>query len=123
MKLIPSTLFVPMLCTVFTLGLAPAAAQTVGTMTPVPAAAPAKPETKPETGPEAKPAGKLAKTDEFPTITAAAAHCPDSTVVWSSLAKSHSFHTSASRYFGKTRHGAYVCEGDALAAGFHQAKS
>ncbi len=73
--------------------------------------------------PAAKPAGKLSKADEFSTTAAATTHCPSGVVVWSTLSKSHSFHTSGSRYFGKTRHGAYVCEGDALAAGFHQAKS
>ncbi len=118
MKIIPSTLFVPMLCMVLTLGMAPSAAQTTGgTMTPLPEAAtvPAKPA--------ARPAGELSKSDEFSTTTAAAEHCPGGAVVWSSLNKSHSFHTNGSRYFGKTKHGAYVCEGDALAAGFHPAKN
>ena len=48
---------------------------------------------------------------------------PKQQVVWSDSSKGHSFHPSTSRYFGKTKHGAYVCESDALAAGFHQAKS
>ena len=122
MKIIPATLFVPMLCFVFTLGMAPSAAQTVsGTMTPVPEGATAQ---APATAaPAAKPAGKLSKADEFSTTAAAAGHCASGVVVWSTLAKSRSFHTSGSRYFGKTKHGAYMCEGDALAAGFHQAKS
>jgi hypothetical protein len=68
-------------------------------------------------------AGGLAKTAEFKTPAAAAAHCPGDVVVWSTLAKSKTFHLVASRYYGKTRHGAYVCEKDALAAGFHPAKS
>jgi hypothetical protein len=76
----------------------------------------------PATAP-AKPAAALSKTVEFSTLAAASAHCPNSTVVWSTLSKSHSFHDSGSRYFGKTKHGAYVCKDDALAAGFHQAKS
>jgi hypothetical protein len=74
--------------------------------------------------PAVKPAtGKLPKTDEFSTTTAAAAHCPKDTVVWSALTKSKSFHVAGSRYFGKTKHGAYVCKGEALSYGFHQAKS
>lgn len=105
----------------FALGSAPAAAQTstapppptqnTGVITPTPKIS------------TTKPAAPLPKTEEFGTIAAAAAHCPNSTIVWSSLNRSHSFHTSASRYFGKTKHGAYVCESNALAAGFHQAKS
>ena len=100
-----------------TLGMAPAMAQTTtGTMTPAPVVSSTSPA-------PAKTGVPLSRSLEFTTTTAAAAHCPADTVVWSSLSKSHSFHTSASRYFGKTKHGAYVCKGDALAAGFHQAKS
>ena len=61
--------------------------------------------------------------EKFPTAAAAAAHCPGDVVVWSSFSKSKAFHLAASRYYGKTKHGAYVCEKDALAAGFHAAKS
>lgn len=88
-----------------------APAQTAGSIVPVPAPAPAK------------PVASLSKSVEFATVTEATAHCPDGQVVWSSLNKSHSFHISGSRYYGKTKHGAYVCKSDALAAGFHQAKS
>jgi len=68
-------------------------------------------------------AASLAKTEEFKTAPEAAAHCPGDVVVWSTLSKSKAFHLAASRYYGKTKHGAYVCEKDALAAGFHAAKS
>jgi hypothetical protein len=102
-----------------TLGMTPAMAQTTtGTMAPVQAASSAMAAAAPE-----KTGVPLPKSLEFTTTTAAAAHCPSDTVVWSTLSKSHSFHASGSRYFGKTKHGAYVCKGDALAAGFHQAKS
>lgn len=115
-------------CTkLFTLGLActlsltPAAAQTAtGAALPMPASGNIVPAA---TSPGAKPGASLSKSDEFSTVAAATAHCPNSEVVWSSLNKSHSFHTSSSRYYGKTKHGAYVCKSDALAAGFHQAKS
>jgi hypothetical protein len=103
-----------------TLSITPAAAQTsTGTMIPV---ADTGSMTKPA-APSAKTIASLPKSAEFTTTSAAAAHCPNSEVVWSSLGKSHSFHASGSRYFGKTRHGTYVCKDDALAAGFHQAKS
>jgi hypothetical protein len=118
MKIIPFTkLFA--LGFACTLSITPAAAQTAtGTMTPVS-----------DTGSIAMPAAtaktatSLPRSSEFTTTADAAAHCPHSEVVWSSLGKSHSFHPSSSRYFGKTKHGAYVCKDDALAAGFHQAKS
>jgi hypothetical protein len=71
----------------------------------------------------ATPSTRLAKSLEFKTTTAAQAHCPGDLVVWSTLSKSKAYHLAASRYYGKTKHGAYVCEKDANAAGFHQAKS
>jgi hypothetical protein len=122
LKIIPFTRFIPALGFACALGLAPAVAQTAaGTLVPVADAAAAAPDAV--AGHAAKSATRLPKSDEFTTVTAAAAHCPGGTVVWSSLSKGHSFHTSSSRYFGKTKHGAYVCEGDALASGFHQSKS
>ncbi len=66
--------------------------------------------------------GKIPAGEQFKTAAAAAAHCPGDVVVWSTLSKSGSYHLSGSRYYGKTKHGAYVCEKDAKAAGFHQSK-
>ena len=104
-----------MLGVVCSLGMAPAVAQTTqGSMVPVSTASNgAKP---------ARHVDKLPKSEEF-TSLAAAAHCPHSTVVWSSLSRAHCFHLSGSRWYGKTKHGAYVCKDDAVAAGFHQSKS
>jgi hypothetical protein len=119
MKIIHAARFIPVLCA---LGTAPAMAQAAtGTLEAVPDTPAAA--TAAATAHISKSATKLPKTAEFTTVAAAAEHCPNSTVVWSSLSKGHSFHSSSSRYFGKTKHGAYVCESDALAAGFHQAKS
>jgi hypothetical protein len=82
------------------------------------------------TPPASKPAattppghvGKIPLADRFKSASAAAAHCPGDVVVWSTLSKSGTYHLSGSRYYGKTKHGAYVCEKDAKAAGFHQSK-
>lgn len=116
MNIIHATKNIFALALAWNLSVAPATAQpATGTMVPVASTSPA-----PATS---KPAGKLSGADEFSTASAAAAHCPNSVVVWSSLSKSHNFHLSSSRWFGKTKHGAYVCQSDALAAGFHQAKS
>ncbi len=98
---------------VLALCAAPAAGQTSGTMQPV--ATTATPAAKPQSG-------RLPKADEFSTQASAAAHCPNDTVVWSALSKSKSFHLSGSRYFGTTKHGAYVCKGDALEFGYHASK-
>ncbi len=67
--------------------------------------------------------GKLPLSDRFKTVADANAHCPDSAVVWSTLAKAKVFHLSGSRWYGKTKHGAYICKSDALAYGFRPAKN
>ena len=66
---------------------------------------------------------RLPSDETFKTAAAATAHCPSDTVVWSTLSKSKSYHTASSKYYGKTKHGAYVCQKDATAAGFHAAKT
>ena len=87
-----------------------------GAMSPMSSMAPAAP-----VAPAAKAmAGKLAS---FKTLGAATAHCPGDAVVWSTLSKSKSFHLAGSKYYGKTKHGAFVCKSEALAAGFHAAKN
>jgi hypothetical protein len=68
-------------------------------------------------------AAKLPNNQKFTSVTAAQASCPADTIVWSSFTSTKSFHTSKSKYYGKTKHGAYLCEKTALAAGFHQAKT
>jgi hypothetical protein len=65
---------------------------------------------------------KLTSSEEFSTTGAAAQHCPGDKVTWSTLSKSKVFHLPGSKYYGKTKHGAYVCEKDALAAGYHPSK-
>ena len=67
-------------------------------------------------------AGGLPASDRFSTPAAAAQHCPNDTVVWSTLSHAKVFHLSGSKYYGKTRHGAYICEKEAEAAGYHAAK-
>jgi hypothetical protein len=69
----------------------------------------------------AKP-GKVPVSDKFTSVAAAAEHCPSDTVVWSSFSSSHVYHLAASKYYGKTKHGAYICEKDAVAFGYHASK-
>ena len=50
--------------------------------------------------------------------------CPGDTVVWvNTKGKSHTYHYSGSRWYGTTKQGAYMCEADAGAAGYHASKS
>lgn len=52
----------------------------------------------------------------FDTEQAAQKHCPHDTVVWLNTA-SGIYHLKGQRWYGRTRHGAYVCEKEADAAG------
>ncbi len=52
----------------------------------------------------------------FSTEAEAQAHCPHDTVVWLNTA-SGIYHLKGERWYGKTKHGAYVCKKDADAAG------
>ena len=66
---------------------------------------------------------RLPKADLFKTAADATAHCPGGTVVWTAGGKSKSFHLASSKYYGKTKHGAYACQADATSFGYHAAKN
>jgi hypothetical protein len=57
--------------------------------------------------------------DQFSTEVTAKAHCPTDTVVWANLGGSKAYHVSGDKYFGKTKHGAYMCKKDAEQTGYH----
>ena len=66
-------------------------------------------------------AHKTAPLTGYKTIGAAQGACKGDTVVWHATG-SKVFHTSTSKYFGKTKRGAYVCEKAAMAKGLHLGK-
>ena len=66
-------------------------------------------------GTTALPAGGYAVESE------AKAHCPTDTVVWANTS-SKAYHMSGTKYYGKTKHGAYMCLKDADTAGYHGSK-
>jgi hypothetical protein len=105
------------------LGFAPLAmAQSAGAPTTTAPAAPASAPTSKMAPVPAKPAGaKLSSAEKFTTVASATSHCGDDTVVWASTS-SKALHLSTSKYFGKSKHGAYVCEKQAVAAGYHVSK-
>ena len=110
---------------------APAAA------TPAPAAAPAAapvaapaPATTPAAAAPATPKPKKTEAaapaaaegaGQFAAEAEATAHCPSDTVVWLNT-KSHKYHYAGHKSYGTTKQGAYMCEGDADAAGDIAAK-
>ena len=58
----------------------------------------------------------------YKSETDAKAGCSGDTVVWHARG-SKVFHTSGSRYYGKTKHGSFVCEKAATVHGLHASKS
>jgi hypothetical protein len=60
--------------------------------------------------------GHAAELTEFPTAALAQRHCPRDTVVWLNL-PTMIWHYKGERWYGRTKHGAYVCEKEAAAAG------
>ena len=108
------------ICSILLLGAAmPAAAQ------PAPAhraAVSRSATTQPGAQPGAQPsAGSSLAANQFSSEQAAKSHCPGDTVVWANLGGSKAYHLSGDRYFGKTKHGAYMCQKEADASGFHKA--
>jgi hypothetical protein len=106
----------------------PAPAPTAAPAAPAPAPTAAAPPSRPVPPPPptagsppnvpASPVG----ANEFSTETQAKARCPSDTVVWAALT-SKIYHFSGTRFYGNTKHGAYMCERDAAAVGMRAAKN
>ncbi len=52
----------------------------------------------------------------FDMESAAQAHCPKDVVVWLNI-PSGIYHYKGERWYGRTKHGAYACEKEAIKAG------
>ena len=65
------------------------------------------------TPPFAQPTTAMA---QFSTEQSAQAHCPKDTVVWLNL-PTMIWHYKGERWYGRTKHGAYVCAKEAAAGG------
>ncbi len=92
-------------------------APVTGPTTAAPAVGPSAPATTPRraTAANAAPAGSA---DE----ATAKQKCGTDPVVWGNP-NSKAYHTSDSRYYGKTKKGTFMCMKDAASAGYHAAKS
>jgi hypothetical protein len=100
---------------------APAPAPTAAAPPPARPAAPPISTASPAPGAPGTPATP-AGANEFSTEAEAKGRCPSDTVVWVAL-PSRVYHFSGTRYYGNTKHGAYMCEGDTAAAGMRGAKN
>ena len=89
---------------------------------PAPAPPPPAPASQPQTGslfPWLKPtqtAPAPTAAGQFSTEAAARYRCPSDQVVWVNN-ESKIYHYQGTRYYGRTKKGAYMCEADAKASG------
>jgi len=58
----------------------------------------------------------------FATEDGAQKHCPADTVVWLNT-NSGIYHLKGERWYGRTKHGAYVCKKEADAAGYRETEN
>jgi hypothetical protein len=65
----------------------------------------------------AAPAATTPPKGQFTAEADAKANCPSDNVVWINL-RSRVYHTSASKSYGKTKRGVYMCEKEATTAGY-----
>jgi len=108
-------------CRVQKEGAAAPAAVPVSAPAPAPIA-PAPMQTyvpKPKPMQAARPTG----VGQFASEAEAKGRCGNSVVWVNTKGKSHTYHYSGSRWYGTTKQGAYMCEADAGAAGYHASKS
>jgi hypothetical protein len=63
-----------------------------------------------------------ATAQQFKTETDAKSACGGQPVVWANTS-SHVLHASGTRYYGKTKKGAYMCQSSAEQAGYHMVKN
>ncbi len=61
-------------------------------------------------------APQAAALEQFPQEQQAQQYCPKDTVVWLNL-PTMIWHYRGQRWYGRTKHGAYVCQKEAAAAG------
>jgi hypothetical protein len=101
---------------------APAAAPVA---TPVSVPATIAPAPAPTYQPKPKPmqAARPTGAGQFASEAEAKGRCGASVVWVNTKGKSHTYHYAGSRWYGTTKQGAYMCEADAGAAGYHASKS
>lgn len=99
-------------------GLAMAQTTTTSKMAPNSSMAKTAPKAVAETPAASAPASSSGSVGQYSSEQAATSACSGDTVVWAN-ATSKALHMSGTKYYGKTKHGFYTCEKQALAGGYH----
>ncbi|HKM62294.1 MAG TPA: hypothetical protein VJY39_07365 [Acidisphaera sp.] len=79
---------------------------------------PTAPSTASTTAPAGTGSPSTGSPSTYKTEADAKTACGSDTVVWHT-SRSKVFHLSGDKYYGHTHHGAYMCQKDAVAAGYH----
>jgi hypothetical protein len=66
-------------------------------------------------------AASAAKVQLYRSEADAKSHCGSDEVLWANTS-SHALHDPGTKYYGKTKHGGYVCKDIAINAGYHETK-
>lgn len=82
------------------------------------------PSTSPSSSSPSSPTGTASGSaaTQYKSEAEAKSGCGTDPVVWANTS-SHVLHKANTRYYGKTKQGAYMCEGAATKAGYHIAKN
>ena len=110
-------------CRVQKEGAAAPAAAPVSAPAPAPAPAPIAPAPTYQPKPKPVQAARPTGAGQFASEAEAKGRCGNSVVWVNTRGKSHTYHYAGSRWYGATKQGAYMCEADAGAAGYHASKS
>jgi hypothetical protein len=108
-------------------GILIAAALVLITATPVSFAQTTQRTPIPSTPPSSSPSSPTSAASggaatQYKSEAEAKSGCGTDPVVWANPS-SHVLHKAGTRYYGRTKQGAYMCEGAATNAGYHMAKN
>ena len=78
----------------------------------------AAPKAAATTAPATSAPAASGSAGQYSSEAAATSACSGDTVMWAN-ATSKALHASGTKYYGKTKHGFYTCEKQALASGYH----
>ena len=115
---VPTAPTMPSTPTVPSAPTTPTMPSTSGAATGAMTGKPTTPSTASTTAPAGTGSPSTGSPSTYKTEADAKTACGSDTVVWHT-SRSKVFHLSGDKYYGHTHHGAYMCQKDAVAAGYH----
>jgi len=116
-----STLLGPIMRKLLAMGVLTFSIASFGTCWAQNTASPPQIQPPAKTAPTQASHSSRSSVQQYKTEADAKSHCGTDQVVWGNTS-SHVLHDSGTKYYGKTTHGAYMCKGLAVNAGYHESK-